>query len=561
MKKLITLGISYMAYDTSAALMIDGELISCCEEERYNLQKHTREFPINAVKNCLESANLKINEINTICFGFDPDIYHNYEFKNKINRRPLPTKDEIKTEVNNKLGFNGNIEFFEHHLCHAASAYYPSGFEDAVIISNDGIGEVACSLIAYGQGSSLKAKYRENYFPNSLGIAYKAITKFLGWGNGDEGIIMGLAPYGDPKKKIPYSNNTYEEIFDEMIKVKGYKYFINDEWFSFPFERDTWITNKFINTFGERRKKDTFISYHHKNIAAGIQSKLEKIIISQLINLKEEFPHSKLCIAGGIGLNCSLNGKIEKLNLFDEIFIPPASGDNGISIGACYLSQNQSKSISPKKIISFSKGSKFNSSEIEHCLNKFNINYEKPIKFYEIVANQIKDKKIIGWFQDGAEFGPRALGNRSILASPFPGSMKDHVNKRVKFRESFRPFAPAILEGFQKEYFDIKQSSPFMLIAANTKKEKINDIPAVVHVDGSARIQSVNLKSNEKLYYLLEAFKEITGIPVLMNTSFNVKGQPIVNSPEDAIKTFLNTNIDVLAIGDFIALKDENKCK
>ncbi len=553
-----SLGISYMAFDTSAALMIDGELISCCEEERYNLKKHTRDFPINAINKCLSSSKLLINDIDTICFGFDPDLYHNYDLKNKLNRRPLPFKDEIKRKVKTNLGYNGKIEFYEHHLCHAASAYYPSGYKNAVILSNDGIGEISCSMIAKGVENSLQAIYRDNYFPNSLGIAYKAITKFLGWGNGDEGIVMGLAPYGDFTDKIPNSNRTYEEVFDEMITSDKYKYFINEEWFSFPFERDTWVTRKFIETFGEKRKKDENISPHHKNIAAAIQNKLEKVIISQIKILKNEFNSPNLCISGGIGLNCSLNGKIEKLNLFDEIFIPPASGDNGISIGACYLSQSKLIKINPKKIISFSLGSKFNNDSIQNKLEELNVKYSKPIKFFETVAEHLNNKKIIGWFQDGAEFGPRALGNRSILASPFPAKMKDHINARVKFRESFRPFAPAILEQYKDEYFEINQASPFMLIAAKARKEKKDQIPAVVHVDDSARIQTVNSNTNYKFFKLLEAFNSITNIPVLMNTSFNVKGQPIVDSPEDAIKTFLNTNIDVLVIGDFIALKELN---
>ena len=555
MKPIKTLGISYMAYDTSAALMVDGELISCCEQERYNLDKHSREFPFEAIKGCLNSANLTINDIDTICFGFNPDLYHNYPSKENLNRRPLPLKKELDKKVQKELSYNGNIEYYEHHLCHAASAYYPSGYKNAVIISNDGIGEVACSMIARGIDHKLEPIYRSNYFPNSLGIAYKAITKFLGWGNGDEGIVMGLAPYGDHTKIIPNSNKTYEDIFDELITSKGYEYFINDEWFSFPYERDTWVTEKFINLFGEKRIKDSEITEHHKNIASAIQNKLEKVIISQVKELKEEFKTPNLCISGGIGLNCSLNGRIENLNLFEEIFIPPASGDNGISIGACYLSQSRINNILPKKVISFSLGSRFNDDSIQKKLDELNVSYTKPDNFYEIIAENLNNKKIIGWFQNGAEFGPRALGNRSILASPFPASMKDYINERVKFREGFRPFAPAVLEEYQDDFFEINQSSPYMLIAAKAKKDSKDKIPAVVHVDDSARIQSVNKDTNLKFYNLLNAFNKISGIPVLMNTSFNVKGQPIVDSPEDAIKTFLNTNIDILAIGSFIATK------
>ncbi len=554
-KKLIVLGLSYLARDTSAVIMQNGQVISCCEEERYNFEKHTRAFPINAIKDCLKMAGLKINKIDKIAIGFDPDLYHNYKIK--INRRPMPKQSEVRNEIKKLLNYKGLIEFHEHHLSHCASSYFPSGFDDSLVISNDGIGEVACSMICHGKKNNINIIKRENFFPNSIGIAYSAITKYLGWGSGDEGIVMGLAPFGNRNQIVPGKKKSYKSYFKKIIKNKNLKYEIDSKWFAFPRVRDKWITNLFIRTFGKKRERDTEINQNHKNVASAIQGRIEDILINQLKYLNKKKRYKKLCIAGGVGLNCSLNGKIEQLKIFEEIFITPASGDNGISLGAAYLSTvNEGIKIKKKKITNLSLGSKYTNDEILKVLKNYkNINYEKPRKFYQKIAKNIYNKKIIGWFQGGSEFGPRALGNRSILASPFPENMRDHVNNEVKFRESFRPFAPAVLEEDASKFFEIRQKSPYMLIASKVKKDKIKKIPAVVHVDGSARLQSVNKIDNDVFYKLLKAFKKISGIPVLMNTSFNVKGQPIVNNPKIAIDTFLKTKIDILVIGNFIVKK------
>ena len=398
-----------------------------------------------------------------------------------------------------------------------------------------------------------------NQWPNSLGLLYAAITDYLGWKyNSDEGIVMGLASYGDDTQTVKSIGKTYREIFKEIIIPDEFNYKINRTWVAFHEVRSKWVSDKFVNTFGPRREFDGPIEDYHKHIACALQNRLEEIILDQLKKCKEKFNLKKLCFAGGIALNCSLNGKILQSGLFDEIFVPPASGDNGTAIGACYLSSKlHSPDLEFNRLDNYYKGSSFSNEEIKTALEFHNVKFSEPKNFSKYVAIKLKEQKIIGWFQEGAEFGPRALGNRSILTAPFPKEMKDILNSRVKFRETFRPFAPSILSEFTSDYFEIKQSSPHMLIAVNVKPEKICEIPAVVHVDNSARVQTVNKTDNPTFRKLIESFYEETECPVLLNTSFNVKGQPIVNSPDDAIKCFLSTNIDILAIGNFIASKDD----
>jgi|TARA_Y100000310_G_C20698657_1_gene827647 carbamoyltransferase len=570
----IVLGLNYGGHDTSACLMKNGELISACEEERYTKQKHTRDFPINAIHDCLKKANLSINDVDEISLSYNPELLKTENFENIISPtrknfkihnlkklKELRKQDfDLENFIRKKLNFTGKITSHLHHLCHAASCYYPSGFDDALVISHDGIGEVDCSLMGVASKGEISIFHQGNQWPNSLGLLYAAITDYLGWKyNRDEGIVMGLAPYGDDSKLTHSNQKTYHEFFKEIVYAKNdFDYEINTSWIAFHDVRSKWVSNKFIQTFGPKRKPDDPIEEHHKHVASALQNRLEEIIIEQLKKCKEKFGLKKLCFAGGIALNCSLNGKILESKLFDEIFIPPASGDNGTAIGACYLStKNLVSDFSSKRLDNYYTGSEFTDDEIENSLRKKNVKYSKPKNFEKYVAQKLNEQKIIGWFQGGAEFGPRALGNRSILTAPFPKEMKDIVNSRVKFREEFRPFAPAILSEIADEYFEITQPSPHMLIAVTVKPQKINEIPAVVHVDNSARVQTVDKTNNPKFRKLLESFFDETGCPVLLNTSFNVKGQPIVNSPDDAIDCFLSTNIDVLAIGSFILEKNK----
>ena len=573
-KNYTVLGLNFGGHDTSACLMVNGKLLVACEEERYTKQKHTRDFPENAINDCLKQVNLSIENIHEITLSYDPELLKFANFENviyptrknfKINDlkklRELRIQDfDLEDFIRKELNFSGKITSHLHHLCHLASCYYPSGFDEALVVSHDGIGEVDCSLMATASNGEISIFHHGNQWPNSLGLLYAAITAYLGWKyNSDEGIVMGLAPYGDDKQIVKSENKTYREIFEEIVfPVNNFGYEIDRTWIEFDKIRSKWVSEKFVNTFGPRREPNGPIEDHHKHVACALQNRLEEIILQQLKKCKEKFGLKKLCFAGGIALNCSLNGKILQSGMFDEIFVPPASGDNGTSIGACYLS---TKDVIPDlksiRLDNYYSGSRFSNEEIVVILHDNNVKFLKPENLEIYVAKKISQQKIIAWFQGGAEFGPRALGNRSILTAPFPKEMKDIINSRVKFRESFRPFAPAILSEYANTYFDIKQSSPHMLIAVNTRSEKINEIPAVVHVDTSARVQTVSKDNNPRFRKLLECFYEETNCPVILNTSFNVKGQPIVNSPDDAIKCFLSTNIDVLAIGDFVVNKDD----
>ena len=551
------LGINYGGHDTSAVLMVDGEPVACCEEERYNKKKHTRDFPTNAIRDALQKGGIKdVNELDEISFTYNPSVLNSARGISKM-RRTLPNRIEFKSLVKDELGYEGNVRFNLHHMCHVASAYYPSGFDEALLISNDGIGEIDCSLIATGRGGKIDILHPGNRWPNSIGLFYTAITAYLGWKpHYDEGIVMGLAPYGDDTEIIPGSNRTYREIFEEIIfEIGDYEYEVNPYWVVFHRLRDKWVSDKFIEMFGPRRKWEDPITDIHKNIASAAQRRLETITMRQLRKAQKETGLTKLCIAGGVGLNCSLNGKIERSGLFDEIFVQPASGDNGTPLGACYLSTRaNNKAFKPRKWHNFYLGSSFSDAQIEAVLKERGYTYENAN--FNKVVDHIESGKIVGWFQGGAEFGPRALGNRSILCAPHPASMKDHINAKVKFREEFRPFAPMVLDEDSHKYFELSQQSPHMLIATKVVSRRIRNVPAITHVDDSARVQTVTRELNPRIYDLLSCYKERSGCSVLLNTSFNVKGQPIVNDPEDALGCYESTEIDVLVIGNFILTKE-----
>ena len=566
----IILGITYGGHDSSACLTVGGKLVAACEEERFNRKKHTQEFPTLAINECLKKAGITINDVNEIGFIFDPILI----IKEKYLKLALEDERKIQFMINDierikktlniestireKTGFKGKISFHLHHLCHLASSFYVSGFEEALLVSHDGVGEIDCSLIGAGKNNEVSILKKGNRYPDSIGLLYSAITHYLGWKHhSDEGIVMGLAPYGDSKTMIGSSNKTYEQVFKEIIyETDDYHFEIDKSWIEYHLVRDKWISDKFIQTFGPKREPEGSVELHHKHVAAALQDRIEEIILNQLKKAREEFGFKKLCLSGGVFLNCSLNGKIQESKIFDEIFVQPASSDDGAAIGACFLShKNLKQELKTQRFDDFYLGSSYSNSDIEKSLKAHDVEWKKLDDVFNYTAKKLNEKKIIGWFQGGAEFGPRALGNRSILTSPFPKDMKDFLNTRVKFREEFRPFAPAILNEYTKEYFEIDQESPHMLINARVLDAKINEIPAAIHVDNTARIQTVKPENNTRFRKLLEEFHKETGCPVLLNTSFNIKGQPIVNSPDEAIDCFLGTNIDVLVIGDFVLEK------
>ncbi len=562
-KRNIILGVNWGGHDTSAALMIDGEIAAACEEERYIGEKHTREFPVNAINDCLKIAKVGLVDVDVVSFAYKPKLLLEHQGPIRKMRRDLPTERDFRDMLGAKTGYYGKVEFHPHHMAHIASAYYPSGFQDSLLMSNDGVGERMCSMFAAGNGGEIEVLHPGNPWPNSLGLVYSSITFFLGWKPMyDEGIVMGLAPLGDSSEKVKVGGveTTYLDIFREIIKTgDDLEVKVNTDWVSFHEVRSKFVSDKFIEVFGKKREWNDPIEKNHMNIAAGLQDRLEEVVLEQLRMARKKYGHRRLCIAGGVGLNCSLNGKILQNKIFDEIFVQPGSGDNGLSIGACYLSRKKLLgSLKPKKFHNFYLGHRDTDEEIRNFLTENNISFTKLNGDYTKVCEFLEDSKIIGWSQDAAEFGPRALGNRSILAKPAPKDIKDHVNARVKFREPFRPFAPAVLETKASEWFNIEQQSPHMLMAVQARDDKADEIAAVIHVDNSARVQTVS-DLNPKFKKLIEQFEQRTGYPILLNTSFNVKGQPIVNDVEDAYKCFVNTNIDVLVVGDYMIIKENEQ--
>ena len=566
------LGINCGGHDTSAALIRDGKLICAFEEERFNREKHTKKFPIYSIKECLKFSKLKINDINYIALSTDPKrqirkfwlegaLKNDQGLKKLIDEFKLLKKwYDLENFIRKKLQYKGIFKYYKHHLNHLSSCFYPSDFKKSLVVSYDGVGEGETSCIAIGKNKKIEVIHNKNVFPNSLGLIYAAITSYLGWRYAsDEGIIMGLASYGNPHLKIPKKNKTYIQVFREIIRTENnLDLKINNDWITYHIERDTWLSEKFIKTFGKKRLYKNTLTQHHKNIAAALQLRLEEVVLSQVKYLKNKYKVRNICLSGGVALNCSMNGKISKSKLFDKIFVQPASGDAGLAIGAAI---NCSLEVSPKEKLDFETncylGSRYSNHFIKKVINKYKdkIQIVKNKDYFDFASEVLIKKKIIGWFQDAAEFGPRALGNRSILASPRPSKIKDIINKNVKFRESFRPFAPSVLEEYYSKYFDINQPSEHMLIACNVKPKMKKYIPATVHVDNTCRIQTVTSNSNQKLYNLLNVMYKKTKVPVLLNTSFNIKGQPIVNSPKEAILCFLKYNIDFLFIGDYILKK------
>jgi len=568
----IILGLNFGGHDTAAALMIDGALAAACEQERFSRDKHSRRFPVEAAYECLRLAKVSPDEVGEIAFGFDPD-YHireaylrpaleDDERLSFLMRDIHRVKEKYLTEeqIKKHLAFCEKVKFYNHHECHLASTYYPSGFAEALVASFDGVGEIESGVFALGSSQEVEIIHRGNRYPDSLGLLYSAVTDFLGWRHHcDEGIVMGLATYGDANQSLLDFDLSYAELFRKIVaRTEGVDYQIDRSWITFHKERDTWTSPKFRKYLGAKRGSDEEITQHHKNVAAGLQGRLEEIVIEQLHLLQSEYKVDRLCLSGGVALNCSLNGKIEQSGLFEKIFVQPASGDAGIAIGACYLAnRSAAKNIkNPSYSANAYLGSEYSDEEIRQAFAKRRLDVNKGGDVFEWTAKQLGDGKIIGWFQGRAEFGPRALGNRSILTRPYPAEMKDYLNQRVKFREAFRPFAPAILAEHTSDYFSIGQDSPHMLIACQATQLARERAPATVHVDNTSRVQTVREKDNLRFYRLIKHFFNHTGCPVVLNTSFNVKGQPIVNSPEEAIDCFLSTNIDCLVVGDFFVSKE-----
>ncbi len=595
------LGISAFYHDSAAALIKDGNIIAAAQEERFTRKKHDPGYPENAVNFVLNYSRINLSQVDYIVFyekpflkferlletyvAFAPRGFASFSkampiwLKEKLFQKKL-IMDYLKIHDKNFKDEN-KILFSEHHLSHAASAFYPSPFENAIVLTADGVGEWATTTVAIGKRDKLEIK-KELHFPHSLGLLYSAFTYYTGFKvNSGEYKLMGLAPYGKPK----YT----DLILNNLVDLKDDGTFILDQKY-FNYSTGLTMTNKkFDNLFGNpaRKPEKEKINQFHMDIAASIQKVTEKIMLMLARSLKEEYNLSNLCLAGGVALNCVANGKILEEKIFDNIWVQPASGDAGGSLGAAlaywHIDLNKEReNIGEDNMQGSYLGNSFNEEEIKNTLNEIGADFmemsEKDI--IEKTAFDISNGKAIGWFQGRMEFGPRALGNRSILGDPRSDKMQKNLNLKVKYRESFRPFAPSVLREDVFNWFEINSDSPYMLFVANIKKEKSqemtedekklfgidllnikrSEIPAVTHVDYSARIQTVYKQTNEKYYELIKKFKEITNCPVLINTSFNIRGEPIVNTPQDAFNCFMGTELDVLVIGNYyLDKKTQNK--
>jgi carbamoyltransferase len=463
----------------------------------------------------------------------------------------MNTKLWIPQHIEKQLQYKGNIFYVQHHESHAASSFYCSGYEDAAIVTVDGVGEWATSTIGYGKGKDLNLK-KEIHFPHSLGLLYSAITYYIGFKvNSAEYKVMGLAPYGEPK---------YVDQFKKLITIRDDGSFkLNMKYFTY--EHGLKMTGRKIEKlFGQpTRKPESELTQFHKDIAASVQKITEEAMLKICAHAKKICPSDNLCLAGGVALNCVANGEVLRSGIFKNVFIQPASGDAGGALGvALSIWHKKFDGDRLPKIQNVNWGTEYSDDEIEEFLKKENLPYtrfDEESRLIEIVSSLLEGENVIGWFQGRMEFGPRALGNRSIIADARNKENWQKVNLKIKFRESFRPFAPTVLEEDVSKYFDLDRETPYMLLVADVHPDKREMIPAVTHVDGSARIQSINRDQNAKYYDLIKAFEKKTGCGVIINTSFNVRGEPIVESPKDALNCFLNTHMDYLVMGNILLEK------
>jgi carbamoyltransferase len=587
------LGISCYYHDSAAALIKDGKIIAAAQEERFSRKKHDFRFPHNAIQYCLKEAKITVNDINYVTFYDKPLVkferllqtyvaYAPRGIKSFLMAMPLWLKEKLWMPklIEDDMGYSGEILFPEHHESHAASAFYPSPFQEAAFLTLDGVGEWCTTSYGVGKGNELKI-HGELDFPHSLGLLYSAFTYFTGFKvNSAEYKVMGLAPYGEPKY--------VKTIFDHLIDVKEDGSFkMNMEYFNYCAGL-TMTNDKFAALFGgPPRQPETKLGQREMDLARSVQDVTEEIMLRQARFVRKETGQKNLVLAGGVALNCVGNGKILREKIFDEIWIQPAAGDAGGALGAAlyvwYAYLGNPRKADGKKDSQFASylGPVYSDAELEHYFKMNEIVYQKvpQEELAETVAELIAQENVIGWFQGRMEFGPRALGARSIIGDARSPKMQSVMNLKIKFRESFRPFAPSVLREKVSDYFEMDCDSPYMLLVAPVVEErrvkmtaeqeklfgidKLNvprsDVPAITHVDYSARVQTVT-KEDQPLYYdLINAFYKKTGCPVIINTSFNVRGEPIVCRPEEAYKCLMRTHMDYLVIGNFIVAKTQQK--
>ncbi len=565
-KPTYILGLSCYYHDAGVVLLKDGNIVFAAQEERYTRKKQDDRLPVSATAKALGFAGITIDDIDAVGFYEKPMLkFFDRILSTYFKTWPLGlrqyqmamqewmhTKLWIPQQIEKELGYKGKIFYVQHHESHAASSFYCSGFEDATTVTVDGVGEWATTTIGYGKGKKLDLK-KEIHFPHSLGLLYSAITYYIGFKvNSAEYKVMGLAPYGEPK---------YVDQFRELITIKDDGSFnLNMKYFTY--EHGLKMTGKKIETlFGQpTRKPESDLTQFHKDIAASVQKITEEAMLKICKHAKEICPSDNLCLAGGVALNCVANGEILRSGLFKDIFIQPAAGDAGGALGvALSIWHKKFDGQRSPRINDVFWGTEYSDDAIRSLLDAEGLPYESldESTLIDRVSSLLEGENVIGWFQDRMEFGPRALGNRSIIADARNKANWKKVNLKIKFREDFRPFAPTVLEENTSEYFALDCESPYMLLVADVHPEKREVIPAVTHVDGSARIQTINEAQNPKYYNLIKAFREKTGCAVIINTSFNVRGEPIVESPEDALNCFLNTHMDYLVMGNILIEKSK----
>lgn len=602
---LIILGISSFYHDSAAALIHHGEIIAAAQEERFTRKKHDASFPINAINYCLEEAGIDLSKVVQVVFYDKPllkferllETYYAFTpqgLSSFIRSMPVWLKEKmfIKREIRSQLktigGYHNNLKitFPEHHLSHAASAFYLSPFQEAAILTLDGVGEWATASIAHGKGKDITI-LKELHFPHSLGLLYSAITYFLGFRvNSGEYKLMGLAPFGNPN-----SNQTKEYIKNlksEILQIQSDgSIWLNQKYFNYATGLRMVVDKKWESLFGfKRRKAEDEILQHHCNLGLAIQQVTEEVILKMARHAADLTGSKNLCMAGGVALNCVANGKLEKAKIFENVFIQPAAGDAGGALGAAlatYHIHQQKERVVDKTKMDAMKGSylgpEITSNEINQVIKKYKASGKK-VEDFGVLANEVAsflaEGKAVGWVQGRMEFGPRALGGRSILGDARNPEMQKKLNLKIKYRESFRPFAPSVLAEDCQDYFEQESPSPYMLLVQPVQEKRRNklpvdyqernlrdklyvqrsDIPAVTHIDFSARIQTVHNETNPRYHQLISAFKALTGYGLVVNTSFNARGEPIVCTAEDAYRCFMRTGMDVLVIGDYVFIKE-----
>lgn len=596
---MIILGISAFYHDSAACLLSDGVIIAAAQEERFTRIKHDASFPRNAIKYCVEEAGILPEDITHVVFyekpftkferliktylAFAPSGVSTFIkamtswFKDKLFQK-TQISEELSEVLSEKVNWRKRLLFSEHHLSHAASAFYPSPFESAAVLTLDGVGEWTTTSLALGNGKDLKIS-KEIHFPHSLGLLYSAFTFYAGFKvNSGEYKVMGLAPYGEP---------VYADLIKEkLIKIAADGSFQLDMSYFDYATGQTMTTEKFHKLFGgPPRESEAELTQREMNLAASVQKVTEDVVLLLAKGIASETGHRNLCLAGGVALNCVANGILLREKIFDNIWIQPAAGDAGGALGAAlsawhiYFSKDRKVSAGCDSMCGSYLGPEFSDQQIQKVLDECGARYKKysEEEMIEEAAAALANEKAVGWMQGRMEFGPRALGGRSIIADPRSPAMQKQLNLKVKYRESFRPFAPSILGEHVGEWFDHQTESPYMLLVANVLDDKClkmsedeknlfgidklnvprSSVPAITHVDYSARIQTVHKKTNPKYHAVIARFYEKTGVPLVVNTSFNVRGEPIVCTPLDAFRCFMGTGMDVLVVGNFLLFKEE----